>query len=140
MERRRDYVVYFFTPEWDADFDRKQKSLRKSDAATDLHAGENETSALLALRPDLVQMDRAAQESGADEKRLPPLPGLYTAVWWYARFPNHYAGEGAKATRELGQAITDHRVSALVKALRAVKADDKTPRIQKEYFDRIKKP
>ncbi|HYO63356.1 MAG TPA: creatininase family protein [Pyrinomonadaceae bacterium] len=140
LERRRDYVVYFFTPEWDAEFDRKQKSLRKSDAAADLHAGEGETSALLALRPDLVQMERAAQESGADEKRLPPLPGLYTAIWWYARFPNHYAGEGAKATRELGQAITDHRVSALVKALRAVKADDQTPRIQKEYFDRIKKP
>ena len=67
---------------------------QSANAATDLHAGENETSALLALRPDLVQMDRAAQESGADEKRLPPLPGLYTAIWWYARFPNHYAGEG----------------------------------------------
>ncbi|HYP52926.1 MAG TPA: hypothetical protein VEQ42_05265, partial [Pyrinomonadaceae bacterium] len=63
-----------------------------------------------------------------------------TAIWWYARFPNHYAGEGAKATRELGQAITEHRVAALVKALRAVKTDDKTPTLQKEYFDRIKRP
>jgi creatinine amidohydrolase len=138
LERRRDYVVYFFEPEWDAEFDQKQKALRKSDPATDLHAGENETSSLLHLRPDLVQMDRAAQESGADEKRL-ALPGLYTAIWWYARFPNHYAGEGAKATRELGQAITDYRVGALVKALRVVKTDDKTLQIQKEYFDRIKK-
>ena len=140
LERRRDYVVYFFTPEWDAEFDRKQKALRKSDPATDLHAGENETSALLALRPDLMQMDHAAQESGADQKRLPPLPGLHTAIWWYARFPNHYAGDGAAATRELGQAITDQRVAALVKGLRAVKADDRTLQIQKEYFDRIRKP
>jgi creatinine amidohydrolase len=138
LERRRDYVVYFFAPEWDAEFDRKQKALRKSDEATDMHAGENETSALLYLRPDLMQMERAAQESGADEKRL-ALPGLYTAIWWYARFPNHYAGEGAKATRELGQAITEHRIGALVKALRAVKADNKTHAIQKEYFDRFKK-
>lgn len=138
LERRRDYVVYFFDPEWDAEFDRKQKALRKSDEATDLHAGENETSALLYLRPDLMQMDRAAQESGADEKRL-ALPGLYTAIWWYARFPNHYAGEGAKATRELGEAINDYRVGALVRALRVVKADDKTPAVQKEFFDRIKK-
>lgn len=138
LERRRDYVVYFFDPEWDAEFDRRQKALRKSDEATDLHAGEGETSALLYLRPDLMQMERAAQESGADERRL-ALPGLYTAIWWYARFPNHYAGEGAKATRALGQAITDYRVGALVKALRTVKADDKTPQIQKEYFDRIKR-
>jgi creatinine amidohydrolase len=138
LERRRDYVVYFFDPAWDAEFEQKQKALRKSDPEWDLHAGENETSLLLHLRPDLVQMDRAAQESGADQKRL-ALPGLYTAIWWYARFPNHYAGEGAKATRELGQAITEHRVGALVRALRAVKADDRTPQIQKEYFDRIKK-
>ena len=140
LERPRDYVVYFFEPEWDAAFAERLKALRKSDAATDMHAGENETSSLLHLRPDLVQMNRAAQESGADQKRLPPLPGLYTAIWWYARFPNHYAGEGDKATPELGQAVNDFRVGALVKALRAVKADDQTLKIQKEYFDRIKKP
>ncbi len=103
-----------------------------------MHAGENETSLLLHLRPDLVQMGRAAKESGADQNRL-ALPGLYSAIWWYARFPNHYAGEGAKATKELGWAITDYRLGALVKALRVVKADDKTPAVQKEYFDRVLK-
>jgi creatinine amidohydrolase len=139
LERRRDYVVYFFTPAWDEEFERKQKALRKTDPATDLHAGENESSALLFLRPDLVQLGRAAGESGEDQKRLPALPNLHTAIWWYARFPNHYAGEGARATRELGQALTEHRINALVKALRAVKADDRTPQLQKEYFDRIKK-
>jgi creatinine amidohydrolase len=139
LERRRDYVVYFFEPEWDAAFEEKQKALRKTDPATDLHAGENESSALLYLRPDLVQLNRAPEESGEDQKRMPALPGLYTAIWWYARFPNHYAGEGAGATRELGQALTEHRVSALVKALRAVKADEQTPRLQREYFDRLKR-
>jgi creatinine amidohydrolase len=139
LERRRDYVVYYFDPEPDPEFERKDKALRKSDPAIDMHAGENETSALLHLRPDLVQLDRAAQESGADQKRLPPLPGLYTAIWWYARFPNHYAGEGTKATRELGQVLADYRINALVKALRAVKSDERTPQIQREYFDRVKK-
>ena len=138
LERRRDYVVYFFDPDEDPEFQRKVGALRKSDPATDMHAGENETSLLLHLRPDLVQMERATQESGEDQKRL-SLTGLYTGIWWYARFPNHYAGEGAKATRELGQAITDYRLGALVKALRVVKTDDKTPAIQKEYFDRVLK-
>ncbi len=93
---------------------------------------------LLYLRPDLVQMPRAAEESGADQNRL-ALPDLYTAIWWYARFPNHYSGEGAKGSRELGQALTEHRVATLVKALRVVKTDDKTLKIQGEFFDRIKK-
>jgi creatinine amidohydrolase len=138
LERRRDYVVYFFDPETDPEFERRVKGLRKSDPAIDMHAGENETSLLLHLRPDLVQMGRAAKESGADQNRL-TTPGLYSAIWWYARFPNHYAGEGAKATKELGWAITDYELGALVKALRVVKADDKTPAIQKEYFDRVLK-
>jgi creatinine amidohydrolase len=138
LERRRDYVVYFFDPSADPEFQKQVEALRKSDPAVDMHAGENETSLLLYLRPDLVKMERAAQESGEDQKRL-SLPGLYSGIWWYARFPNHYAGEGAKATRELGQAITDYRLGALVKALRVVKADDLTLNIQKEYFDRILK-
>jgi creatinine amidohydrolase len=138
LERRRDYVVYFFDPYNDPEFQQKVASLRKSDPAIDMHAGENETSLLLYLRPDLVKMERAAQESGDDQKRF-SLPSLHSGIWWYARFPNHYAGEGAKATRELGQVITDHRLNALVKALRVVKADDKTPAVQKEYFDRVLK-
>lgn len=138
LERRRDYVVYFFDPETDPEFEQKEKSLRKSDPSTDMHAGETETSSMLFMRPDLVQMGRATQESGADQKRL-SLPDLYTAIWWYARFPNHYAGEGATATRELGQALTEHRVASLVRALRAVKADNKTLELQNEFFDRVKK-
>jgi creatinine amidohydrolase len=139
LERRRDYVVYFFDPVYDAQQAEREKALRKTDPLTDLHAGENETSSLLYLRPDLMRMESAAQESGADQKRMTLPPDLYTAIWWYARFPNHYAGEGAKATRELGQALTEHRVAALVKALRAVKADDKTLQLQNEFFDRVKK-
>ncbi|HZB46889.1 MAG TPA: creatininase family protein [Pyrinomonadaceae bacterium] len=139
LERRRDYVVYFFDPAYDAKAEEEKfKPLRKSDPSVDLHAGETETSVLLYLRPDLVQMPRAAEESGADQNRL-ALPDLYTAIWWYARFPNHYSGEGAKGSRELGQALTEHRVATLVKALRVVKTDDKTLKIQGEFFDRIKK-
>ncbi|HEX6626263.1 MAG TPA: creatininase family protein [Pyrinomonadaceae bacterium] len=139
LERRRDYVVYFFDPAYDAKAEEEKfKPLRKTDPSIDLHAGETETSVLLYLRPDLVQMPRAAEESGADQNRL-ALPDLYTAIWWYARFPNHYSGEGAKGSRELGQALTEHRVATLVKALRVVKTDDKSLKIQSEFFDRIKK-
>lgn len=136
LERRRDYVVYFFDPASDPKLDEKVSQMRKSEAANDMHAGERETSTLLYLRPDLVQMERAANESGTNQNRL-ALPNLYTGIWWYASFPNHYAGEGAAATRALGELLTDHHIAALVKALRTVKADTKTLKLQNEFFDRV---
>ncbi|MFL6276147.1 MAG: creatininase family protein [Blastocatellia bacterium] len=138
LERRRDYVVYFYDPGAEPDLAETVSKLRKSDPATDMHAGERETSTLLYLRPDLVKMEHATDESGENQKRL-ALPDLYTAIWWYAAFPNHYAGEGAKASRELGQAMVEYRIASLARALRTVKADTKTPEIQKEFFDRVKK-
>ena len=81
-------------------------------------------------------MDSAANESGANQKRL-SIPDIYTAIWWYADYPNHYAGEGAKATRELGEAITEATINQLVQALKAIKADTKTLQLQNEFYDRV---
>jgi creatinine amidohydrolase len=138
LERRRNYAVYFFEPGPDSTLNAQVKKLRKSDAAGDMHAGERETSTLLYLRPELVKLDSATMESGENQKRL-SIPDVYTAIWWYASFPNHYAGEGGKATRELGKVLTDHTVDALVRALKAIKADTKTLQLQNEFYDRVKK-
>ena len=100
------------------------------------HAGERETSSMLAIRPDLVKMDRASDEDGSDLKRLADLPNIWTATSWYARFPNHYAGVGAAASAEEGKVLLEHAIQSLVKVVREVKTDDVTPRIQKENYDR----
>ena len=138
LERRRNYVVYLLEPGNDPAFTETVNKLRKSDPATDQHAGERETSTLLYLREELVKMDHANDESGANQHRL-SLPELYTGIWWYAGYPNHYAGEGAKATRELGKLYTEQRIQTLVKALKTVKADTKTLQLQTEFFDRVLK-
>jgi creatinine amidohydrolase len=138
LEKPRNYAVYFFEPGRDSVYLKKLAALHKSDPEGDQHAGERETSSLLYLRPDLVKMDSAGNESGANQRRL-VIPNVYTAIWWFADFPNHYAGEGAKATRELGELITENTIGSLVKALKAIKADTKTLELQKEFFDRTLK-
>lgn len=138
LERRRDYVVYFYDPAPDPAFTERMDRMRKTDPATDQHGGERETSSLLYLRPDLVQMDRAANESGGDQKRL-GVRDVYTAIWWYASYPNHYAGEGAKATSEFGELVTEGRLESLRSALQAVKSDTHAPALQKEFFDRTRR-
>ena len=136
LGKRHSYVVYLFDPADDPAVTDKVKQIRKSDPAGDMHAGERETSSILYLRPELVKMDRATTESGANQKRL-SIPDLYAAIWWYAGFPNHYAGEGAKATAELGKVVTEARIDALVRALKTAKADTKSLELQKEFYDRV---
>lgn len=137
LERRRNYAVFFFDPAQDSSFNEQVRKMRKSDAATDQHAGERETSTLLYLRPDLVKLDSAKNEAGTNLKRL-SIPNVYTAIWWYASYPNHYAGEGAKATKELGRLLTEHTINTLVKAIKDVKADTTTLQLQNEFYDRVK--
>jgi len=136
LNKRHNYAIYFYTAEGDEAYAKQYKQMHKSDMRGDEHAGESETSVLLYYRPDLMRMDRATQQSGADQKRL-SIPGLYTPIWWYASFPNHYAGEGDKATSEFGKFITDQEIASFIKALKEVKADNTTIKLQNEFYDRV---
>ncbi len=139
MESQRDYAVYLFDPGSDPEYEKKLTEMRKSDASGDMHAGERETSELLYLRPELVKLDRATDESGADQERLKEIPNIYRGIWWYASFPHHYAGKGETGTKEVGKLVTDHAVNSIVKALKAIKEDTTTLELQKKYFEDVKK-
>src|SRR5262249_19801861 len=139
LEKERPYAVYFFEPTGDSAYNSQLRAIHKSDPSGDQHAGERETSSILYLRPDLVEMDSANNESGANQHRLNLPRNLYTAIWWYAAFPNHYAGDGSKATKAEGELVTEHIIGQLVDALKAVKADTKTLELQHEFFNRVKK-
>ena len=98
------------------------------------------TSNVMAHRPDLVHPDRASQESGADLNRLDLPASVYTGIWWYAKFPNHYQGDAAGATAERGQAATKMRSDSIANAIRAIKSDQAGPRLQKEFFEAAQHP
>src|SRR4051812_240141 len=134
LEKPRDYVVYVLGL-----VDTPPGGPQKK-TTMDMHAGESETSAMMVSHPDLVHMDRAKNESGADQARLKLPDNLYTAIWWYARFPNHYSGDGSAATKELGEFKMKGWQDAIVNAIRAVKADQDSLRIQNEYFQKISHP
>ncbi|MGE5804080.1 MAG: creatininase family protein [Gemmatimonadota bacterium] len=136
LESPHDYVVYTVGIMRSGQGEPR----RRSNPATDMHAGEGETSMSMIARPDLVHLDRATQESGADLARLKLPEGVYTGIWWYARFPNHYAGEGAVASRELGEFAAKNWINGLVQAIRAVKADSESLRLQNEFYARSSKP
>ena len=134
-----DYIVYVFErPSHDDAAGRPP--MKSSKYAVDFHAGEGETSRTMVSRPDLVHLDRAKSESGEDQARQHLPDSLYTGIWWYARFPNHYAGDGSVATKELGEFDTKAEISDLVTAIRAVKADAEGLRLQKEFNEKATHP
>ena len=135
MQTPHDYVVYIYRWPGTKAADRPYKS-----GPTDYHAGEGETAHTMISAPGLVHMDRAQSESGADQARQHLPEGVYTGIWWYARFPNHYSGDGSLATKELGEYDTKAEVAGIEDVIRAVRADDVSARLQQQFYEDAKHP
>jgi len=135
LDKPHDYVVYIF--------DKRSPDTGgppKKSSITNWHAGEDETSKMMIASPDTVHLDRANQESGADQHRQNLPEDVYTGIWWYARFPGHYSGDGSVATAELGKFQMDWWIDTVAKSIRAIKADDVSPKLQNEFYEKSKHP
>ncbi len=130
-----DYVVYVFSETKAPDQGGPPRH-----TSMDMHAGEVETSEMLIARPDLVHLDRANSESGAEHPRQKIPENIYTGIWWYTQFPFHYAGDGSPANKELGEYQMKWWIDAIAKAIQDVKADDISPKLQKEFYDKSAHP
>jgi creatinine amidohydrolase len=135
LDKPHDYVVYVL----DGGRSRPGGPAKKS-TGLDYHAGENETSNTMISHPDLVHLDRAKEESGADQKRQNLPEYLYTGIWWYSHFPNHYSGDGSVATKELGEWNMKGWIDSIVEGMRSVKADDASLKIQNEFYEKSRHP
>ena len=139
LSERRSYSLYWFQPTNDPEVLKKAVELTQHDPY-DQHAGNKESSVMKAIIPEFVHLDRAGQQSGIDQDRLKNLSNVYTGIWWYAKYPNHYSGDGTKANAQAGELLIKSTVDQLVKMIQAVKKDEVTPALQKQFFDESEKP
>ena len=138
LDSPKDYVVYAVMGGGAAS--ELPAAARASKPGVDGHAGEGETSNIMAHRPELAHPERASTQSGADQNRLELPDGVYTGIWWFAKFPNHYQGDAASATAARGDAATRASAARLANAIRAIKRDENGPKLQKEFFDKAARP
>ncbi len=131
LESPRDYSVFLFQLREDAETQKKITALRKS--TTGGHADEIETGEMLAIRPAAVRMDQVNAQSGKNLNRM-PLTYLSTGISWYSQYPNHYAGDAAGATAELGEVRLTARCRQLADAVKTLKTDHTTQQLQDEFF------
>ncbi len=138
LESPRDYIVYTVSALGAGQ--GATPAAAPSRPGVDGHAGEGEIANVMASRPDLAHPERSSSESGADLNRLELPEGVFTAIGWYARFPNHYAGDATGATAARGQASTSATAVRIANALRAIKRDEIGLRLQKEFFEKATRP
>ena len=129
----RDYVVYYTTPSVSQEVQKKITAMRKTTVGG--HADEVETSSMMVVRPDLVKIERATAESGANLHRLQHIPSsLFAGINWYSQYPNHYAGDAKDANTAIGELSIESRSLTLSEMIKAVKADNDAIRLQNEFF------
>ncbi len=106
------------------------------------HACIMETSLMLALRPELVYMNRVNVEEAVPLTRLEAFKKakVKTSFDWYGEAPNQAYGDPTKASKELGHWLVATSVSNLVNVIRTVKEVKVLPELQREFYRRAEAP
>lgn len=139
LSQPRDYVVYLVQPHAAA----AQATGLPWTSEANGHAGAGETSMILAAHPELVEMQQVpATDEGRALNRLQQFKelGVRTGIWWYADYPMHYAGNAAPATAEAGERLFEQMAQHVARAVRAIKADTETARLQNEFYAASQQP
>lgn len=133
MEKPRDYVLYLYNQgHWPCEGIPELKDLREG--PFEGHGGEAETSLLLAIRADLVKMDKIQKDVRSRLKRFKLAGDFDTGLNWFAGNPEHYQGGGEYATARKGEILLEAAAKKLAAALKDVKKDTSAKRIQDEFF------
>ena len=138
LAKQNDYIVVLFQPGNDPINAKEIKSLKK--ASLDGHAGEEETSMMSFINPSLVDQAALKNESGLDQNRLSILPFGYTGIWWYAKFPNHFASDINTPNKRLGELLVTSDANQLTELIKFLKTNNTIQQLQEEFFKKAQNP
>jgi creatinine amidohydrolase len=130
---QKPYTLYMPTQAISPEAENQWEAMRTTDYGG--HACEEETSMVLGIYPELVKMDRIPAQPAKPLGRIGTLPPTYTGSWWYADYPDHYAGDARSATIEKGQFLINAMADNLAKYIAVVKTDTIVPALENEFFD-----
>ena len=133
----KPYSVYLYTGELSPEREQEWQALLETSEHG--HACECESSVLMASYPELVDPANISPHPGTALHRLSHLPFNYSGIWWYADYPEHYAGDAHPASIEKGLRLRQIQVDAFTEYIQGVKADQVVPALEKEFFERESK-
>jgi creatinine amidohydrolase len=120
MERYGDQEIEFYS-RWAWAAGDKLDQIRELGGGGSGHAGETETSMVMAMRPDLVRTDQLDADGEREGMRVPGVASYYR---FDQRTRHGGVGDPRPSTAEKGQALLDasaDEVAAHVREIRALK-------------------
>lgn len=138
LAKQNDYVVVLFQQGRDDVNGKEIAALTK--AKLDGHAGEEETSMMTVINPDIVDLKAIKNESGLDQDRLKALPFGYTGIWWYAKYPNHFASDVATPDPKLGELLFKSWSGQIAQLVKYLKSNNSIEQLEEEFFKRANNP
>ncbi|BBH19445.1 creatinine amidohydrolase [Paenibacillus baekrokdamisoli] len=138
LDERRDYIVYTYDL-WELTPEQLQHLEDHFETPGNYgHADHMETSQILHIDPNLVQMDKL------NPGEWDPLgrggwmteEKLSAGIHWYTEYPNQIAGDPSLSSAEYGKTYIEFCAANFAKAVKRVKQDDTALQLQKEFFDR----
>jgi creatinine amidohydrolase len=138
LASQKDYIVVMFRGGSESEYDKEIESLKK--AKLDGHAGEEETSMMYFIRPDLVDQMAIKSQSGLNQEKLKGLKNGYTGIWWYASYPNHYASDVAEPNKRLGELLIEKDATQLAALIKYLKTNNTIEELQNEFSRRAANP
>ena len=106
------------------------------DTPNDIHAGEIETSTTLAIRPEMVDMSKAVNETLSFGSKFMDFDNE-RSVNWYVRTSkiseSGVMGDATKATAEKGEKMWELMIQQLVKFVESIKNTPLDDLYQKRY-------
>jgi len=137
LDREVDYTLYILRGAG-----KRQLALADMWETKYGHAGEEETSQIMAITPEgVVKLEQQVYE----EPILPRMdltqqvPGVHSGLWWYAKYPLHVTESPSHATKEKGERMIEARVLDLADRLRSIKEDKVLPSLQQEFYERVRR-
>lgn len=88
----------------------------------------------------LVDQEALKNESGLDQDRLSKLPFGYTGIWWYAKYPNHFASDVNTPNKRLGELLITSDAGQLAELIKFLKKDNTIQQLQEEFFKKAQNP
>ena len=106
------------------------------------HADVMETSEIMHLHPETVHLEKIVVDETRENTRLNELEenGIFTGIWWYAKYPFHIAGNPSLATKEKGKLLEEIYVTNFAKALKIIKDDDLSLNLLEEFYKKCQEP
>ena len=142
LEKYHPYIVYIYrahtrTPQQHQQFLDMNGPLNGSG-----HADIMETSEIMYTNPDTIHLEKIKSEETKPLLRNEFLAEnrIFTAIGWYGNYPYHIAGDPTGATAEKGKFLNDMYVDNLAKAIKIIKDDDVSLKLQEEFYKKRMNP